>query len=293
MTPQVRRPCGVSRPSLAASLLAALAAWAGPAAAHEYWLQPSRYTAAPGDTVRVQAFAGTGFRGEAKPYAAPRVVHFRLRGPKTFELSDTALNGDLVWARFVVADGGGVLLAYESDFAKIELPAPEFDKYLGTEGLDGPRATRAAKGAATGPGRERYARCSKTWIAGGTPARATEPVGMTLELQPLADPTTPGALKLRVLYHGQPLAGTLVRAWRQDLVPGARGDVPHEAAARDSVGPAAEARSDAAGVATLAIRGAGEWLVSGVHMVPSDDPAAADWQSYWASLTFVRGPRRR
>lgn len=295
-------------------------AWGGvlasarPAAGHEYWLAPSRYAAAAGDTVTVRAFAGTGFRGEAKPYAAPRVVHFRLRGPKNLELSDTALNGDLIWARFVVADGGGVLLSYESDFSKIELPASDFDAYLKTEGLEGPRAARAARGPAAGPGRERYARCAKTWIAGAPPARnadaaarhasrvaptpagsdparATTPVGMALELVPLADPTTPGPLRLRVLFHGQPLAGTLVRAWRQDL--GANPALPRDAAARDSVGPSAEGRSDAAGIATLAIDGAGEWLVSGVHMVPSEDKEAADWQSEWASLTFVRGPRRR
>jgi uncharacterized GH25 family protein len=286
MTPQVRR--------IVVALAVALAAGGGSARAHEYWLAPSRYAASPADTVLVRAFAGTGFRGEAKPYAAPRVVHFRLRGPRNLELSDTALNGDPVWARCVVADGGGVLMSYESDFAKIELPAPEFDAYLATEGLEGPRAARARKGAAAGPGRERYARCAKAWIAGADPARVTAPVGMTLELVPLADPTAPGTLKIRVLYRGLPLAGTRVRAWRQDLASGAaRIGVPRDAAARDSVGPVAEARSDAAGVATLAIDGAGEWLVSGVHMVPSQDPEAADWQSYWASLTFTRGPRRR
>jgi len=49
-----------------------------------------------------------------------------------------------------------------------------------------------------------------------------------------------------------------------------------------------ETRTDRAGLATVPIAAPGEWLVSAVHMVPSEDRAAADWQSYWASLSFAR-----
>jgi len=30
-------------------------------------------------------------------------------------------------------------------------------------------------------------------------------------------------------------------------------------------------------------------MISVVHMIPSSDPSAADWESTWASLTFARG----
>jgi uncharacterized GH25 family protein len=277
----------ILRPALAVVLLFLLGRRS--AAAHEYWLEPSAFHASEHDTVTVAAFAGTGFRGEQKPYAAPRTVRLTLTGPRVLDLTPGATNGDLTFSRFLAPDDGGMVVAYESTFTPIQLAAPEFDRHLELEGLDATRAARARLGDAAGPGRERYARCAKVWIAGREPARVTTPLGLRLELVPLNDPSSSSRLRVRVLYAGHPLARARVRAWRQPL---ARVLVPTDAATRDSVGAVAEARTDAAGVATLRLVGAGEWLLSSVHMVPSEDRAAADWQSLWASLTFARATAR-
>jgi len=270
---------------LALALLAGLVS-ATPALAHEFWLSPSTYRPLAGDVVSVSMVVGTGFRGEVKPYATPRTVRFVLRGAKENDMSGLSTNGDPVSARFRVGGGEGQLLAYESNFASIELPAHEFDAYLKTEGLDGPLASRTRLGAAEGPGRERYARCPKAWIGSGSENRATAPVGMTMEIVPLADPTTAASLPVRVLFRGQPLAGALVRAWNRPLVAGSA--APADPAARDSLGPVVQVRTDARGEARLHAARPGEWMVSAVHMEPSSDTAAADWQSWWASLTFGR-----
>ena len=256
-----------------------------PSAAHEYWLAPSRYAAAAGDTVTIRAWVGTGFRGEARPYAMSRVRRFELLGPRTVDLRAGAMNGGLEFARFVVADGGGQRLAYETDFAEIELPAAEFDRYLQLEGLDGPLAERRRLGGRAGPGRERYARSAKVWIAGTDVARATRPAGLPLEIVPLADPSAGTRLVVKVLFRGRPLAGTLVRAW---VTPLRAGGMPANAAGRDSVGPALELRTAKDGTATLDVSRPGEWLVGTVHMVRSSDRKAADWESTWSSLTFAR-----
>jgi len=259
----------------------ALCLMARPSSAHEFWIAPTRYRPAHPDTVAVSVYAGTGFRGELKPYAPSRVVRFRLRTTRDLDLSRAARNGDLVMARFVVAEDGGALVSYESSFADIELPGPEFDAYLKLEGLD---EVRAARGSSASAARERYARCAKTWIAGSDAKRVTAPAGMTYELTPLADPTT-GAVTLRATFRGQPLSGALVRAWNRPLMRGAR---PFDGAARDSVPPVTEGRTDARGLVRLNLQHSGEWLVSSVHMAPSADRDEADWESYWASLTFAR-----
>ena len=266
---------------------AVLLAWLAPptASAHEFWLCPSTYRAVPGDTIAVSAYVGSGFRGELKPYASPRVVRFRLVGPKTLDLTPAVVNGELRWAFFIVPDDGGELLAYESNFTFLELAAPRFETYLRSEGLDDVLAARARLGAPAGPGRERYARCAKTWIAGRQASRALSPIGLTLEIVPLADPGAGPRLPVQVLYRGRPLAHALVRAWNREL---ARGDRPVDPAARDSVAPAGEVRTDAEGKATLAVDRPGEWLLNTVHMIPSEDPAQADWQSWWASFAFAR-----
>jgi uncharacterized GH25 family protein len=275
----------------ACAVLAVLAVLlsAAPAAAHEFWLSPSTYRPVAGDVVSVSMVVGTGFRGEVKPYATPRTVRFVLRGARETDMSGLSTNGDPVSARFKVAGGEGQLLAYESNFASIELPAKDFDAYLKTEGLDVPLAARAHLGAAEGPGRERYARCPKAWIGSGAEPRATQPAGLTMEIVPLADPTTASPLPVRVLFHGQPLAGVLVRAWNRSFVAG--GASPADPSARDSLGPVVRVRTDARGEARLRATAPGEWMVSAVHMEPSSDRAAADWQSWWASLTFGRVAR--
>jgi hypothetical protein len=275
----------------------ALAFAAGTASGHEYWLSPSRYQAAAGDKVSIGALVGTGFRGDPRPYAAPRSVRFVVAAARAVDLTPAALNGEIPWATFVMPDDQGAVVAFQSNFADIELPAAEFDAYLELEGLDGPRAARARQGDQAGPGRERYARCPKVWIAGAAPAgagpatraRIVAPIGLPIEIVPLADPGTSTTLPVRVLWHGKPLAGALVRAWNTTL---AEGWAPRAWASRDSVGPAASMRTDKNGEARIAIGRPGEWLITSEIMVPCADKSEADWESWWASFTFARGGKR-
>jgi uncharacterized GH25 family protein len=95
---------------------------------------------------------------------------------------------------------------------------------------------------------------------------------LTLELTPEADPYTlaPGErLTVRLLYEGQPLAGVLVMALDAK-----------NARAPDQV------RSDANGRATFTLPRAGAWLIKAVHMIEAPGDAGAEWESFWASLTF-------
>ncbi|HEY3157213.1 MAG TPA: DUF4198 domain-containing protein [Candidatus Eisenbacteria bacterium] len=274
-----------------AMLAAALIAAGQPraAGAHEFWLSPSSYRQSKGDTLEIAAFVGTGFRGEGSPYTATRTRSFELLGAKKLDLTPATLNGELVFARFIGADAGGALVAYESGFTQLTLPAPDFDRYLDLEGLTLPRAARARLGARAGDGRERYARCAKTWIGGTDRTRALRAAGLTLEVVPLDAPSAGRPLRVRVLFRRKPLAGALVRAW---CAPLGRGWAPRDEAVRDSAGPRVEARSDREGVATIPISGMGEWLIGVVHMVPCRERDAADWESYWASLTFAPEPLR-
>lgn len=250
----------------------------GAARAHEYWLEPSKYTAVANDTVIVRAFVGTGFRGELKPYAPTRIVRLELHAGTRRDLAGLAVNGDLAWARFLVPDDRGAVVAYQSNFAALEMEPAKFDAYLAVEGLDEARAA-FAQHRSTSPVRELYARCCKTWIAGRDVARVQATLGLRHEIVALDDPLRAARLRVRVLFDGKPRAQALVRAWRT-------AEVQH-AAERDSVGPEIEVRTGPDGGATLDVSRPGEWLVSTVHMLPSS-LRHADYESYWASLTFVR-----
>jgi hypothetical protein len=260
-----------------------LLAIAPPASAHEYWLAPSSHAPRTGEVVEMGALAGTGFRGERKPWSSARCVRLVAHVARTLDLAPLGQSGEIVWARFAPRDGGGAMLAYESSFTSIELPAPEFERYLRLEGLDGPLAARI-HGDPDAKGRERYRRCAKAWLAGSDAGRATAPIGMPLEIVPLATPGEAPSLIVRLLWRGRPLTGALLKAWRAPL-----GSDPER---RDSVAVAWQARTDARGEARVPAAVTGEWLVAAVHMEPCAERAAADWESTWASLTFARRDAR-
>ena len=274
---------------LATLLPVLLAAAAGPARAHEYWLAPSAYRAGAGDTVTIGALAGEGFVGERKRFSPGRAVRLLVRAGRELDLKAVARGGDTTWARFAPGDRGGLLFGYESDFATITLDAAAFERYLADEGLDGPLAARRAR-ADTGPGRERYRRCAKSWLAGADARRVTEPLGLPCEIVPLSDPGAGPRLRVKVRFEGEPLAGALLNAWHQPFTSDGR---PLDPARRDTVRVAWSGRTDARGEVVVPVDQAGEWLLGVVHMIPSRDLGIADWESNWGSLTFARDRVRR
>jgi hypothetical protein len=272
------------RPLLVTSLALAILLMGQPADAHEYWLSLDHWIAPVGQPVALSALSGTGFRGERKPYSPERVVRLVARTGLLLDLRAAASIGELVWTSFAPSDDGGAMFGYQSTFAPIELPGDQFDAYLKDEGLDVPLQTRRSSHT-TGTGRERYRRCAKAWLPGTDATRATRPIGMSLEIVPLAAPGADPKLEVMVLAEGRPLANALVKAWRAPLDP--HGVAP-DPETRDSTGVVAKVRTDAHGRAILSVAKAGEWLVSTVQMVPCREPDVADWESTWASLTFAR-----
>jgi uncharacterized GH25 family protein len=73
-----------------------------------------------------------------------------------------------------------------------------------------------------------------------------------------------------LLYHGAPLAGAKVAA------------LPKDQPSRQIA-----ARTDAQGRVRLVLDRPGVWLVKAVHMIPAPPGTGAEWESFWASLTFA------
>jgi hypothetical protein len=204
-----------------------------------------------------------------------------------------------------VPDGGAAWIVFENAPARIELPAEKFEAYLREEGLDAIVARRAQRGESGRPAREAYARCAKALLRPGGAARADDagvllaPAGLRLELAPEDDPAAlafgaDGAdLRVRLLFGGAPLAGALVKATLL-AEPSPAGDAPTPAVALPFSAPVAtglRARTDADGRVVLRLPRGGAWLVTAVHMqaAEGEGAAAADYESWWASLTFACG----
>src|SRR5262249_11871728 len=97
-------------------------------------------------------------------------------------------------------------------------------------------------------------------------------LGFTLELVAERNPYTlrPGEeLPIRLTYQNRPLAGALVVAMNR-LNPGEK----------------LSARSDSEGRVRFRLRSSGMWMIKSVHMIPAQANTNAEWNSFWASLTF-------
>ena len=263
------------RAGVAAQALAVLAALLGaaPLAAHDFWIEPSRYAAAPGEPLALRLRVGEAFAGEALPRDPAHLARFTAVGPQV-ELAVSGIDGGEP-AGFLDAPAGAYVVVYGSHPGELRLEAPKFARYLAEEGLEGIQLERERRGEAGEPVRERFSRCAKALVRLGAEADGAvfaQPVGLELELVPEADPTRPprgGELAFRLLHGGKPLAGVLVTAV-SGLRPATR----------------VAARTDAAGRVLLPIAGPGPWLVRSVHMVRPPAGSGADWESLWASLTF-------
>lgn len=260
-----------------------------PAGAHEQWFSPSDFQLRRDRAVALTLKVGEGMCGEALRFKPERAVRFLAVARSVFDLMPVTAAGDTVWARFTPSDDGGIMVGWESNFINHQMPREKFESYLAEEGLDGPLATRRARRDTT-DGRERYRRCTKTWLTGPGGAevgreRATRVFGLPLEIIPTSVPGMADTLGIQTMFEGQPLANVLVRVWHAPF--------EHDLVPRFCAGPRGPAEvftghTDASGRIQVPCREPGQWLIGIVHMVPSESAVDADWQSTWASLGFAR-----
>ena len=254
--------------------LACLAALAGPAIAHDLWIEPSSYHVAPTVALRLGLRVGQDFKGDALPRNGSLIEKFALFGPEGERTAIGQDGGDP--AGFAKPESPGLHTAvYFSRFSTVELEGAKFERYLKDEGLDVISRVRATKGESAKPAKDRFLRCAKTLIhvGEGGDAGFNRVFGLPLELVAESDPWTANEpLRIKLLWHGKALKGALVVAF-------SKANPTHKI----------QLRTDHAGRVSLPMGGPGVWLVKCVHMeaAGSGEPLA-DWESYWASLSFER-----
>ena len=263
------------RLSAPATLLAAtlLLVTQGAARAHDFWIEPSQFQPAPDTRVGLRLRVGENFRGDPVPLNPPAVKTFVVvtdAGAQPIDGRRGAEPAGVV----ELQQKGIAVVGYRSLPQHVELAAPDFERYLTTEGLEAVIRMRAERGDSAAPGREIFSRAAKALLAvgGRRPASGHDRVlGLTLELIPERSPYALHAgdeLPLVLRYEGEPLGGARVMALH------ASGE------------KLATIRSDAKGRVRVPLSRSGVWLVKTVHMVPAPAGADADWESTWASLTF-------
>ncbi|HEY0515281.1 MAG TPA: DUF4198 domain-containing protein [Thermoanaerobaculia bacterium] len=258
-------------------LCALCALWAPALRAHNFWIEPSTFTPAVGQRVAVRLRVGQELKGDPVPRDPSLIKRFVIMGPAGGEAPVPGVPNTEP-AGFPVFQARGLsTIIYDSGRSTVALEAAKFEQYLKEEGLERISALRARRGQSAAGEKEVFSRCAKALLlvgggVGGAGAGWDRVLGQRLELVAEKNPYAlagGGELPVRLLYEGKPLAGALVMALQRDRP--------------DKV----TARSDAQGRVVLKLDRPGFWLIKAVHMIPAPRDAGADWESFWASLTFA------
>ena len=258
---------------LARRMAVVIALSSAPAFAHDLWIEPTSFFPERGQTVGVRLHVGQDLVGDAllrDPTLVKQFVFVDAAGRKPV----AGQAGDDPAGRLQVAAPGLHVIGYSSHPSAVELPADAFNKYLKEEGLDAVAALRARRNQTGAGARELFSRCAKSLVLSGAPneTQRDRPLGFTLELVAERNPYVLSAgqdLPVRLTYRERPLAGARVVAINR-LNPSEK----------------LSARTDNDGRVRFQLPSAGMWLVKAVHAVQASAGSNAEWESYWASLTF-------
>lgn len=249
-----------------------------PAYAHDFWIEPSSFRPAVGEIVRIHLRVGEHFLGDPVPRTPESIISFVAWNDKGSR-PIAGLTGKDPAGVMRAEEPGLMVLGYSSRPQRVDLPADKFELYLRQEGLEKIIQSRASAGEQQKAGMEIFSRSVKSLVVvGGKPtgASVSKPQGMALELLPENDlyRFTPGTTYgFRLLFQGQPLEGALVSAMN-----------------RENPAQKLSARSSREGRVRLKLERPGDWLVKAVHMTPAPAASGAQWESFWATITFRMDP---
>jgi uncharacterized GH25 family protein len=248
------------------------------AGAHDLWLVADAPSVAAGASLHLKAATGMQFPESLSAVTPDRLEDFWVldAAGERHEVAGARAEGKLLRADIRLEAPGVALAALAVKPRTLDLTAAEFNEYLGHDGLPQILERRRARGELEKDARESYAKYAKAIVVvgdGGPRDLATRPAGLRIEIVPLRDPGVVSAgeeLPVQVLFEGRPLEGVYVYA----LAAGADAYVDGH-------------RTDKDGRTAVPLPAGGLMSLHCIHMRPHADAAEADWESFFATVSFV------
>lgn len=258
----------------------------GLVAAHDLWLVPAQFTAAPGARLAVMMNTGDTFPvsdAAVRPERIERTALVTDEGSAT--LSTFRTEGNSTVADVIVpGKHGGAMVEVVLKPIATKQPRASFDEFVKHEGLDAIAEQLARTPERRAEERRTYAKYAKTLLRIGNGKGAAKlyqkPLGHRLEIVADADPFSlrpGGKIPVRLLFDGKPLAG-------------ARIVIGSTAPATATQSKMPGVRTDSEGRANLRLdKTGGVHYIHALHMIPAKGRSDVDWESFWATLTFGVG----
>lgn len=247
----------------------------GVAAAHDTWLLPASMRVPVGRAVTLHLTSGMAFPADDFAINPSRLARSEVRlAGATSRLARPAHGDRSLRYRWTPAKAGVATIVVELAPKTLTLAPHLVKEYL--DEIDASPALRAAWDRMADPKqwRERYVKHAASFVRVGAACGDTSwraPMGLGLEIVPLADPTALRAgdtLPVQVLLDGRPHAAFAI---------GAR---------PAGKGIAAFSTTDASGRATVTFPTAGQWLLAGTDLRRTTAPGL-EWESDFATMTLA------
>ncbi len=270
------------RPILVPTILATLLAMslvAGPAAAHEYWIEPARYQVPADGTIVADLVNGEKFAGTDLPYFPRRFARLDAVSGEVVAPVEGRL-GDSPAIDIPAPDDGLAVLVYVSNPSILTYDDWEtFAGFVEHKDFAGAVARHEARGLPKDAVVESYARFAKSLVAVGTGAGGDVAAGLETEIVAMANPYTDdmsAGMPVQVLYDQMPRADVQVELYEKS--PDGTVDITVH-------------RTDETGTVTLPVTPGMSYLVDAVVLREAGPVlqfrTGAMWESLWASLTFA------
>jgi len=244
---------------------------------HEFWIQPDKFIYKHGEAVNIKFLLGENFTGENWTGDKDKIKSMRLYfGDVTDKNCDDNFGnnkGDSL--QIAVLDEGTVMVTLNTKNSFIDVDAPKFNDYLREDGLTETLNYREVHGDTAKNGRENYQRSVKTifQVGGKFTNVYKQKTNLPLDIIPTEHPysvSKDGNFKVKLFFMGEKLKKTKVKVWHH----------------LDDKISQEEFTTDDEGEIKFFLSPEGEWMVSCVKMIRLEDDPKAEWQSYWASLTW-------
>lgn len=259
----------------------AVSVFAFPANAHNFWINANDYSPESGETTELALRVGHAGDETLWPLISNRLIAFRAMGPDGItDLQSVATKEPAVQPMPVSFSKDGVyVVSVETTSSFSKLNAEKFTSYIEDEGITPIMMDRVMRGAEDEAGTEIYSRRGKIIINQGNitepnPTFLTKPVGLTLEIVPLANPYSiaPGDnLSAEIYYRGALMPGVKVGLTRLD----------------NEDGTLASQKSDENGRVIFARPDEGEYMLHAVWADAMVGHEKADYDTIFSSLSFT------
>lgn len=257
-------------------LLAAVATCAN---AHEFWIEPARFTVVESDPIVADLRVGQYFKGDSQVLYPYKFV--------SFDVIDTAGSrpitgrlGDLPAVNIQTERPGLHVLAYRSTPSSVAYSDFEqFQSFARKHGAGWAIDEHLRRDLPMTDIKEAYTRYAKSLVQVGDGGGRDRAVGMPLELVAETNP-----------YAGKEDADVAVRLlWRDQGYADAQITVFRKFVGCEAT--STTVRTDAEGRVTIPVESGGRFLLNAVHMMePSVETRQrirdVEWESLWASLTY-------